>query len=119
MQGGDKEEGEEEDADGDVAMIDLPEDPRTEAGFTYAEETRRQIAREDRSKKRKEAFEKAKSSCTIAYPLYLSNWLWLTSSLNLSRCTDRKQRRQRRSIQNVIHLPSGWCPVSCSLFNLL
>jgi U1 small nuclear ribonucleoprotein len=56
-----REEGEEDDnaAVGD----DLPEDPTKEPGFTYAEETRRQIAREEKAKRRKEGYEKAKASC--------------------------------------------------------
>jgi U1 small nuclear ribonucleoprotein len=56
-----KEEGEEDDQAG--MGDDLPEDPTKEPGFTYAEETRRQIAREEKAQRRKEAFEKAKASC--------------------------------------------------------
>lgn len=56
-----KEEGEEDDAAG--VGDDLPEDPTKEPGFTYAEETRRQIAREQKANRRKEAFEKAKATC--------------------------------------------------------
>lgn len=55
-----KEEGEEED---ETKVVEDPEDPTKVPGFTYAEEVRRQIAREEKAKRRKESFEKAKSTC--------------------------------------------------------
>ncbi|KAF9517005.1 hypothetical protein BS47DRAFT_1326935 [Hydnum rufescens UP504] len=39
-----------------------------EPAFTYVEEVRRQIRREEKQKKRKEAFEKAKESCELYTP---------------------------------------------------
>lgn len=57
-----KEEGEEDDEDAAKVEASL-EDPTKEPGFSYAEETRRQIAREEKARRRKEAFEKAKATC--------------------------------------------------------
>lgn len=56
-----KEEGEED--DDAVKDPDVLEDLTKEPGFTYAEETRRQLAREERARRRKEAFEKANATC--------------------------------------------------------
>lgn len=55
-----KEEGEEED---EGKIVEDSEDPTKLPGFTYAEEVRRQIAREEKAKRRKESFEKAKTTC--------------------------------------------------------
>ncbi len=51
------EEGEE----GEAGAESEEEEPK----FTYAEEVKRQIRREERAKQRKEGFEKAKEACTF------------------------------------------------------
>lgn len=57
-----KEEGEEDD-EKPVQPVTTLESPTKDPNFTYAEETRRQVAREDKAKRRKEMFENAKTSC--------------------------------------------------------
>jgi hypothetical protein len=41
-----------------------------EDNFTYVEEIKRQIRREERAKKRLEAFKKAKETCTLLHSIY-------------------------------------------------
>lgn len=99
-----KEDGEEEDQAG--AGEDLPEDPTKEPGFTYAEETRRQIAREEKAKRRKEAFEKAKASCKyILRPgARLCCYLAVAHDyLPYPRQPQREQQSSRRPIQDTLH----------------
>lgn len=82
-----KEEGEEDDDD---VKVEVPlEDPTKEPGFSYAEETRRQIAREEKARRRKEAFENAKTTCEFKprtnaiqslYPYTFTNAYTFTST---------------------------------------
>jgi hypothetical protein len=85
-----KEEGEEGEDDGgtDASDDDKP-------AFTYVEEVRRQIRREEKQKKRKEAFEKAKESCTLCSRLVL---MLAADRILSSRYSKRKQRCPWRPI---------------------
>ena len=69
-----------------AGMLSSGEAPDTENGedtsFTFAEETKRQIRREERKKRREEQFKIAKDTCNTTV-LFLS--VWLTLSLYIDK----------------------------------